>query len=180
MAAKKTILDVAMMIRAYDWGTYQHCMSTAKLVSRITKEEYMMDPFDAWILFCAAEVHDIGKIFIPKNILLKEGPLSQEERAIMDHHAMYGYSFLKRNGFDDLLCEIVALHHGVSKCHCAFSEKSLELAGILRACDIYDAVTHKRPYHEAASHESAMEILHVQAEPIADKIISAVEDVMIA
>ncbi|CAM3766847.1 response regulator [Rheinheimera salexigens] len=113
-------------------------------------------------LLHAAPMHDIGKIGIPDNILLKPGRLDDAEMAIMRQHAQIGATIL---GDDDstlmTLAKSVALNHhekwdgtgypsGISGADIPLEARIVALA------DVFDALTSKRPYKEAWSVEQAM------------------------
>ncbi len=127
---------------------------------------------DAWIerIRLASSMHDIGKVGIPDSILLKPGPLSPEERLIMQEHCLIGGDTLlqirHRVGDDTLLsmCIEVAMQHherwdgqgypfGLSGQYIALAARIVALA------DMYDALTSRRVYKLALAHEEAMLII---------------------
>lgn len=116
------------------------------------------------ILF-AAPLHDIGKIGIPDNILLKPGPLTREEFEVMKNHTVIGAKILANSHYDNIqMAESVALNHherwdgtGYPK---GLSREDIPLEGrIIAICDQYDALRSERPYKPAFSHEKTCDIL---------------------
>ena len=72
--------------------TKQHCLNVSSLSTRIC--QYMREN-DRFTLHCmiAGYVHDVGKLFIPKEILTKPGKLTDEEFKIMKSHTTLGYQY---------------------------------------------------------------------------------------
>ena len=103
----------------------------------------------------AAPLHDIGKVGIPDSILLKPGPLTPEERAIMQTHTTIGSRMLSkgRSGLVRLCQRIARSHHerwdGTGYPD-GLAEQSIPLeARIVAVADFLDALTHERPYRAA-------------------------------
>ena len=110
-----------------------------------------------------ALLHDIGKVGIPDDILLKDGRLSDSERAIMETHPAIGVRILERTGvFVDYL-SIVSLHHenhdgsGYPN-RLAGDDIPLD-ARIVHIVDTYDAMTTDRPYRTRLPEALARNIL---------------------
>lgn len=111
----------------------------------------------------AGLLHDIGKVGVPDDILLKPGRLTREEFDVIKEHPERGVEILKH---------IQQLHHilpGVLHHHEAFDGSGYpdgisgsdipEMARVIAVVDAYDAITTSRPYREARSHEEAIAIL---------------------
>lgn len=165
----ENVIIVKEAICKFDKSLWRHCLQTAKLALKVSEG---LD-VDRQILFTSGLVHDIGKIFISPDIIFKRGSLTKEERAEIDKHSIIGYTYLQSLGFSEKICEVVLLHHGYTKEKYGhkYNEESCRYADILRACDIYDAVTHNRVYHERITQEEAMSIIESQKEGIPDKVI---------
>ncbi|OAQ20323.1 response regulator [Thermosulfurimonas dismutans] len=113
----------------------------------------------------AAPLHDIGKIGIPDEVLLKPGPLDEREWEIMKKHTEIGAEILKgtNSGFVRL-GEIVALYHHERWDGTGYPRglKGSEIplaARIVAVADVFDAVTSDRPYRKALSTEEAFKII---------------------
>jgi putative two-component system response regulator len=110
----------------------------------------------------AAPLHDIGKIGIPDAILLKPGRLTPDEFAVMQAHTTGGAALLA-HGCSELLrmAEVIALTHHErwdgSGYPQALQADTIPLAGrILAVVDVFDALTHDRPYKRAWTVEAAV------------------------
>jgi response regulator RpfG family c-di-GMP phosphodiesterase len=109
----------------------------------------------------SALLHDVGKIGIPDSILMKPGPLTVEERLVMETHVRIGYSFLNRIAFLVDEAEIVLAHHerfDGSGYPQGLSGADIPLgARIFVVADTLDAMTSDRPYRQALTFTAARE-----------------------
>ncbi|MBX3120291.1 MAG: HD domain-containing protein [Fimbriimonadaceae bacterium] len=120
---------------------------------------------DVDLLILASQMHDIGKIGIPDQILLKEGKLTPEERLIIESHVDIGAKVLKHGDTPlvQMAYEVVLTHHekwdGTGYPN---RLKGLEIpitGRIAALCDVFEALTCSRPYKRAWSfHEATREI----------------------
>lgn len=108
-----------------------------------------------------ALLHDIGKIAVPDRILLKPDKLTEEEWQQMRKHPDAGYLMVKRIGFLARSAEIIRSHHERYDGRgypLGLTGKEIPLgARLFMVADVYDALTTRRSYHEAMSHEAAVE-----------------------
>jgi putative two-component system response regulator len=122
-------------------------------------------PEEVELLLHASALHDIGKIAIPDAILLKRGPLTDEEWHIMRSHAGIGADLL--TGGSSRLMQVA---HGVARWHHerwdgsgypdGLAGEAIPLAARLCAvCDVFDAMTSDRCYHRAAPIEEGIRII---------------------
>ncbi|MEX1028822.1 MAG: HD-GYP domain-containing protein [Paenibacillaceae bacterium] len=108
-------------------------------------------------------VHDVGKISVPDAVLNKPGPLTNEERSIIEQHPVKGYETCKTLGFmmDEL--NIIRSHHekwdGTGYPDQLKGEDIPLLARIVAVADVYDAITSNRSYRRAWSHQEVMQLL---------------------
>jgi putative two-component system response regulator len=113
----------------------------------------------------AAPMHDIGKIGIPDHVLKKPGPLTPQERAIMNRHPGIGADILgkSRIALFQMAAEIALTHHerwDGSGYPNGLAGSAIPLSGrIVTLVDFYDALTMDRVYRPALSHEKAMEMM---------------------
>jgi len=112
-------------------------------------------------------VHDVGKLFIPDEILNKPGRLTPEERAVIELHPVHGYNLCKQLGFMTEELEIIRSHHerwdGNGYPDRLKGEEIPLLARIAAVADVYDALTSSRSYRPAMSHEHAMRIIEQES-----------------
>ncbi|MDH5544663.1 MAG: HD domain-containing protein [Gammaproteobacteria bacterium] len=160
-------------LRDPETGSHLDRMSRySRLIAASLAEKYQLD--DSYIehVFMFAPLHDIGKIAIPDSILLKPGPLDEEEQAIMRTHTQRGKELiddlidnfgLEEFEHVDILRNIAEHHHEAvngSGYPRGISLKEIPLeARIVATADIFDALTSKRPYKEAWSNDAAITLL---------------------
>lgn len=118
----------------------------------------------------AAPMHDLGKIGIPDRILLKEGPLSPEERQAMQEHPRIGHAILHEDRgteLTDMAAEIALCHHerwDGNGYPCGLAGEDIPLAArIVALCDVYDALRMSRPYKHGWSQERAQAYIQEQS-----------------
>lgn len=122
----------------------------------------------------AAGLHDIGKIGISDQILLKPGPLTPEEQKVIETHSELGaetlselYHMNEHNDFLKMAVEIARYHHekwNGSGYPYGLKEKEIPLsARIVAVVDVYDALTGERCYKKPCSHEEAVQIINEDA-----------------
>lgn len=122
---------------------------TKKLGKQLPKEEYAT-------LMQAALLHDIGKAFIPREILDKPAALTPEERGIVDLHAKIGAEVLKTFNMQPKTIEAVRLHH--TGCLDPAKQDNT-VAQILSVADVYTALKEERPYKKPFSNEQVKSIM---------------------
>jgi len=126
-------------------------------------------------IYAASSLHDIGKVGIPDNVLLKPGKLTDNEWEIMRTHTIIGANTLRAvidkhpgNAFIRMGIEIAESHHEKwdgSGYPFGLKGDAIPLAArILAMADVYDALTSVRCYKEAFSHEKSREIIVQGAE----------------
>jgi len=113
----------------------------------------------------ASSLHDIGKIAIPDDILLKPGSLTAEEFAVMKTHTIVGYNILEGSGHETLkmAASIALTHHerwdgsGYPR---GLQGEDIPIEGrIVIICDQYDALMSKRPYKPSLEHAEVVKII---------------------
>ena len=128
-----------------------------------------LDEHTMEMIYMASPLHDIGKIGIPDNILLKKGRLTDEEMVIMRRHVDYGVDLLSNHSAHvlQMACSIAQNHHekwdGSGYPNALAGELIPIEARIVAICDVFDALTSVRPYKIAWTVEAAFGFLREQA-----------------
>jgi PAS domain S-box-containing protein len=129
---------------------------TLKLAARLAVSEQQMVHIQRGAL-----LHDIGKMGIPDSILLKPGPLTDEEWEIMRKHPVYAYELLSPITFLRPALDIPYCHHekwdGTGYPRGLKGEQIPLAARIFAIADVYDALTSDRPYRAAWTRERTLD-----------------------
>ena len=171
-AAVKTTGSISH-IRDPETGSHLDRMSRySRLIAYTVADKYKLNDNYIEQIFMFSPLHDIGKIAIPDNILLKPGRLNDSEKTIMDTHAHVGREMidelLENFGLEniehmDMLRNIAEFHHeSVNGQGYPSGIKGDEIpleARIVAVADVFDALTSTRPYKEAWSNENAIQAL---------------------
>jgi len=160
--AQLEIFDRLAIAAEYrDDDTGQHTKRVGNLAAMIARALGQSDD-QIEILRLAATLHDVGKIGVPDRVLLKPGKLSPEEFEIIKSHTTIGTEILGRSKFSILKMsgEIAASHHerwDGSGYPQGLKGEQIPLCGrIVAIADVFDALTHDRPYKQAWSLEAAV------------------------
>ncbi len=143
------VFDMLHSLRKNDDLTYVHCINVA-LIATIIARWINLPAEDIKVLTVAAILHDIGKLMIPENILLKPGKLTDEEFNTIKTHVNLGFNLLKEQQIDSRIKEACLLHH--EKCDGSGYPFNLKgdkiplLTKIITIADVYDAMTAARVY----------------------------------
>lgn len=157
-----TIAALAAATEAKDPQTKGHTVRVAEVAVAIGREMGLPHPI-LRVLARAGLLHDIGKLGIPDAILLKPGPLTPEEKQVMNQHPMMGLDILARVGKLRREAEVLSAHHERMDGHgyphgLAGEEIPLE-ARILAVADVFDALVSDRPYRKGMPREEALRIV---------------------
>ena len=177
MTQKISVIALASLAEYYDSDTGHHLDRIQKYVSALLKEFQIGAKISSQLMddiVLASVLHDAGKTAVPSEILTKPSKLNKEEfEKVKFHTTVAGEAFEKANkGFKDLfnkdsylaLAKDIALHHheqwdgngypaGLRGTDIPFPARIIAIA------DVYDALTSKRPYKEAWTHEDAYQTI---------------------
>jgi HD-GYP domain len=159
---ERTMVNI-VDIRTFDDYTYSHSLNVAVL-SIVIGTVLELDRKILQELAVSAIIHDIGKVFIDKNILNKPQKLTPEEFSIVKEHALKGYQYLRN--YNKLTLQIL---RGVLEHHEQFNGNGYPkgLSGdqisffgkIICIADVYDALTSDRPFRRAMVPSDAIEFI---------------------
>jgi HD-GYP domain-containing protein (c-di-GMP phosphodiesterase class II) len=164
-AWRETLVRILRAVEFRDDDTGAHLTRMSEIAA-ILGEELGLSLPRCDDLRLAATLHDAGKVAIPDTILHKPGPLADDERRVMETHALVGHQLLTGSGNELLeLAAAIALHHherwdGAGYPHgIAGAAIPLE-ARIAAVADVFDALTSDRPYRPALALDEALAIMH--------------------
>jgi HD-GYP domain-containing protein (c-di-GMP phosphodiesterase class II) len=167
IAQSETVRRLSMAVEFRDEDTGAHIERIGRfstlLAERVGLERELCER-----LGYAAPLHDVGKVAIPDAILLKPGPLTAEERAIVETHAEEGHRLLRGSSSSilDMAATIALSHHekwdgsGYPR---GLAGEEIPVEGrIVAVADVFDALTSDRVYRTAYSVEHAVEMMRGQ------------------
>ena len=159
-AMQSTIQAISMTVEKRDPYTSGHQQRVANL-ARAIAEELKLPDSQIECIYMAAYIHDIGKISLPAEILVKPIQLSDIEISLIQAHAQAGYDILKGIEFPWAIADIVLQHHermdgsgyplGLS------GDKIVLEARIISIADVVETMASHRPYRPSIGMDKALE-----------------------
>jgi len=163
-AYKEMIYRLGVAAEMKDKDTASHIDRVSRYCA-ILAEAAGLSPGEVEVISFASPMHDVGKIGVPDQILLKPGPLDPEEWNIMKQHTVYGARLLSDSSSDLLSAgELMALTHHEKWDGSGYPEglagEEIPLMGrICALADVFDAMTNTRPYQESMSNEYVLDFI---------------------
>ena len=162
MGALTTARLLAEMVEADDPHTGIHCRDVVRLSLAVAYELRLDEDLQRKVEL-GAMLHDVGKLGVPKAVIRKAGPLSEQEWELMRRHTIHGERMLLRDSDLAPVAAIVRASHerwdGTGYPDGLRGEAIPLAARIIAACDAFDAMTTNRPYRRARTLQSAREEL---------------------
>jgi HD-GYP domain-containing protein (c-di-GMP phosphodiesterase class II) len=149
-----------------DIGTGVHSTRLAEWALRVARKLDVPEK-DLYQVEVAALLHDVGKIGVPDAILKKSGPLTPDERTVINRHPEYSWSILRLfSGLEE--ASLYALHHHESVDGSGYPAglkgDDIPLASrIVSVIDAYDAMVSNRCYRKGLPHEEAIRRLQASS-----------------
>jgi putative nucleotidyltransferase with HDIG domain len=167
MHAERAIVLPLLQLKEFDQYTTTHSMNVSVLAMAMG-EFLELGAATIRALGVAGMLHDLGKVCVPHDILVKPGKLTDAERLVIQEHPVVGARMLLENADPMGLAAVVAYEHhirldggGYPKLHDA---RGAQYASrIVHICDVYDALRTIRPYRDAWESERAMAYIHDRA-----------------
>ncbi|MBD1558231.1 HD domain-containing protein [Vibrio sp. S9_S30] len=167
-----------------DFSTYQHSNCVQKLSLELGRQCGLSGK-ELNVLCIAATCHDIGKIGIPDDVLMKAGKFEKEEWEVMKTHAEIGESILASTELEgaEYVAKLVRHHHehvnGNGYPDGLVGDAIPILSRIISIADSYEAMSNTRVYHHARTHREIMGILRQETGLKYDPDIMKIFTVMI-
>ncbi|MFC9177082.1 MULTISPECIES: HD-GYP domain-containing protein [Streptomyces] len=148
-AHRATIRALVHAVDIKDTYTRGHSERVGR-ASVLIARELGMDPARLEALRFAGILHDIGKLGVPTRVLRKDGPLTPDERRVMELHPEYGHEIVRSIGFLDEARAAILHHHerldGTGYPYGLSGRRIPESARIVAVADAFDAMTSTRSY----------------------------------
>jgi response regulator RpfG family c-di-GMP phosphodiesterase len=180
----KDLFDVmGEMLGSRDPYSWEHSLRVAAISRKIGLRQGLSSE-ELEVLEMGCLIHDIGKIAIPDDVLLKPGRFNNIDRQIMNMHPTIGAKYLAFRYPDDRITEIVLYHHerldGSGYPAGLKGDDISPMVRIVSVADIYEALIAKRPYKSSISSTQAIEILKDEAREgrLDQNVVEALEEVV--
>lgn len=163
MFAEKNIMIQLVDIRNLDNYTYSHSVNVA-ILSLVIGISYGLNKNDLYDLTLGALLHDIGKMFIPEDLLKKPGALTMDEFNIVQQHSLRGFNYMKDELNINAKSRIISLQHHEKIDGTGYpyklKDKEINLfSKIVSIADVYDGLTSDRIYRKAIPVHEALEYI---------------------
>ena len=160
--AKGVIRALNCVVRAHDPYTAHHQKRVSKLAA-LTARALGLDERAVFFIELGGLAHDIGKLMVPVELLVRPGPLNDEEMAVMRAHGAKGAAILWQLGLPDDICTTVLQHHeridGSGYPAGIEGDEVLLASQIVALTDVFDAISQARPYRAGLGRQGAAEEL---------------------
>lgn len=170
---KETMGYQLRILDSLDVLTKKHSENVANVVSRMCEYLNCKTEYILYTTMCAY-LHDIGKIFIPKEILFKDDVLTDEEYETIKKHTIYGYNMCMKDPKLKIFAEGPLYHHecldgsgypnGIKSKDIPFSSQ------IIHVADVYDALVTKRHYTTHVNISATLKDLIRESEPSTNEL----------
>ena len=161
-SAEAAFVALALTIEARDPYTMGHCERLSRTAVGLGRA-LGLGIDDLHALHRGGYLHDIGKVGVPDSVLLKPAPLTAEESALMRRHPEIGDSLCAPLQSLRSVRPIILSHHerldGSGYPNALRGDEVPLLAQIVGIVDVYDALTSRRPYRDALSHDEAVKFM---------------------
>jgi len=143
------LFNMLHCMRQYDDTTYIHSINVS-LICNIIGKWLHFSPEDLDSITLCGLLHDLGKLMIPSNIILKPAKLTEEEFSTVKTHTIRGYNLLKGKMIDARIKDAALMHHercdGTGYPYGFYGEQIDPYAKLVAIADVYDAMTCARVY----------------------------------
>jgi len=167
MHAEQAAVLPLLQLKEFDQYTTTHSMNVAVLAMALA-ETLELGPAEVRAVGVAGLLHDLGKVRVPKEGVLKPGKLTEEERAEIQRHPAEGARILLAGDQPLDLAAVVAYEHHLmldgSGYPCRHFQHDTHYGSrLVHVCDVYDALRTRRPYRDAWESETALQYIEQRA-----------------
>lgn len=153
--AKKETDSVMLKLKEYRNSTYEHSVHvenvTRTFLQYLSEDGKLPDCFQKEVLLSAL-THDIGKLYVPKQLILLDRPLTDEEKDMMKKHTILAQKAMPKHALS--MQKDVAVHH-----HDDFRSGISLAAQIVAVCDTFCALTEDRSYKKPMTKAEALQTM---------------------
>ena len=167
MHSQTRMLMPLLQLKTYDQYTTTHATNVSVLAMALA--EYIgLPPRDVREFGVAGLLHDLGKVRVPKEILIKPGALTAQEVAVLRKHPVDGARLiLAREQKLDLAATVAYEHHiminGLGYPRFRYQRETHFASRLVHLCDVFDALCTARPYRDAWASEMALAYVEERA-----------------
>lgn len=162
---ESVVTTLALSIEARDPYTHGHCERLSCLGVALGARMGLSDR-EIEAVRLAGALHDIGKVAVPDAILLKRGPLTPDERMIIQEHPVRGFEICHPIKSFGLVLPIIRHHHerldGSGYPDGLVGDAIPRTAQVLQVVDVFDALTSDRPYRQAVTPAEALAMIDAE------------------
>jgi len=153
-----------MALAKKDFLEYSHAIHVAAYAIRLAQVRGVRAFNHISALGIASVLHDVGKVKLDPKLLMKQGPLTDDDRKELERHVLYGYELVQESKMVPVEAEGLILQHHERPDGSGYPEgligsQMLSLAQILSLCDEYDSMIKDHPYCSGLSSDAAFELL---------------------
>jgi putative nucleotidyltransferase with HDIG domain len=177
----KSLMEITQQVEKKDRYTHKHSVRVAKYSVKVAKKlklrkEQLND------LAVAATLHDVGKVYVPIEILNKPGRLTDKEFEIIKKHPVDGAEMIKKSYYQEI-APIIEQHHerlnGSGYPYGLRGDDILLEARIIAVCDTFDAMTENRSYRKAFKEQIAIdELKRLAGSHYDQEVVTAFEQIL--
>ncbi|MCM1118097.1 MAG: HD-GYP domain-containing protein [bacterium] len=144
-----SILDMLHNMREYDDSTFAHCLNVG-LICHVFARWLQLSEEETEMATACGLLHDVGKLLVPHDIIIKPGKLTEPEYHQIKKHPVEGFRLLQAHHIDKHICNAALMHH--ERCDgsgypLGLKANQLEpYAKMVAIVDVYDAMTAARVY----------------------------------
>ena len=183
MHAERASVLPLLQLKEFDQYTTTHSMNVAVLAMALA-ESLELGSAQVRAVGVAGLLHDLGKVRVAKEVLLKPGKLTEAERAEIQRHPVEGARILLAGDQPLDLAAVVAYEHHLmmdgSGYPCRHSPRDTHYGSrMVHVCDVYDALRTKRPYRDPWDSEKALQYIEERAGVEFDPALAATFTAMI-